>query len=280
MTGVFLDISKAFDKVWHSGLLFKLQAYRVEDQLLALLKDYLHDRQQRVVLNGQTSDWRKINSGVPQGSVLGPLLFLIFINDLPDGITSLCKIFADDTSLFSKVYDIDISPKELNSDLEKVGKSAFQWKMQFNPDPNRQANEVILSRKTKNSSHPPVAFNNNVVTKYSNHKHLGLVLHSKLDFKFHVDQKIKKEDSQSVSQGIPYSLCTNRLLGLILTMVIFCLINQKMKIFKITLKKFNIEHAFLELVQYKEHQGKNVDELGLHSLSKRRWCNKLIFIKY
>ena len=126
--------------------------------------------------------------------MLGPLLFLIFINDLPDGITSLCKIFADDTSLFSKVYDIDISPKELNSDLEKVGKWAFQWKMQFNPDPNRQANEVILSRKTKNSSHPPVAFNNNVVKKYSNHKHLGLVLHSKLDFKFHVDQKIKKYD--------------------------------------------------------------------------------------
>ena len=88
--------------IWHSGLLFKLQANGVEGQLLALLKDYLHDRQQRVVLNGQTSDWRKINSGVPQGSVLGPLLFLIFINDLPDGITSLCKIFPDDTSLFQK----------------------------------------------------------------------------------------------------------------------------------------------------------------------------------
>ena len=137
MRGVFLDISKAFDKVWHSGLLFKLQAYGVEGQLLALLKAYLHDLQQRVVLNAQTSDWRKVNSGVPQGSVLGPLLFLIFINDLPDGITSLCNIFADDTSLFSKVYDIDISAKELNSDLEKIGKWAFQWKMQFNPDSNK-----------------------------------------------------------------------------------------------------------------------------------------------
>ena len=76
-----------------------------------LIKDYLHNCKQRVVLNGQTSDWGKINSGVPPGSVLGPLLFLIFINDLPVGTTSLCKIFADDTSLFSKIYDIDISAK-------------------------------------------------------------------------------------------------------------------------------------------------------------------------
>ena len=115
------------DKVWHSGLLFKSQAYGFEDQLLALLKDCLHNRKQRVVWNGQTSDWRKINSGVPQGSVLGPLSFLNFINDVPDGITSLCKIFADDTSLFSNVYAMDISVKELYADLEKISKWAFQW---------------------------------------------------------------------------------------------------------------------------------------------------------
>ena len=153
--GVFLDISKAFDKVWHIGLLFKAW---VEGQSLALLKDYLYSGKQRVVLNGQTSDWRKINSGVPQESVLGPLLFLIFINDLPDGIASLCKIFADDTSLFSKVYDIDISAKELNSDLENISKWAFQWKMQFNPDPNKQANEVYFSKKNKKQFSSPCCF--------------------------------------------------------------------------------------------------------------------------
>ena len=118
--GIFLDISKAFDKVWHDGLVFKLKSYGVEVELLSLLKNYLQNREQRVVLNGQTSGWRKINSGVPQGSVLGPLLFLIYINDLSDGIISICKIFADDTSLYSKVLDKNKSVTELNTDLENI----------------------------------------------------------------------------------------------------------------------------------------------------------------
>ena len=118
--GIFLDISKAFDKVWHDVLLFKLKTYGVEGDLLLLLKNYLKNRKQRVVLNGQTSEWTKSNSRVPRGSVLEPLLFLIYINDLPDGITSMCKIFADDTSLFSKVQHINRSANELNCDLEKV----------------------------------------------------------------------------------------------------------------------------------------------------------------
>ena len=148
---------------------------------------------QRVVLNGQTSEWRKINSGVPQGSVLGPLLFLIYINDLPDGITSICKIFADDTYLFSKVQEINRSANELNCDLEKVSNWAYQWKMQFNPDPNKQANEVIFSRKSNSNSfpYPPVKFSENNITKCSYQKHLGIVLDSKLNFNTHIDQKIK-----------------------------------------------------------------------------------------
>ena len=83
-------------------------------------------------------------SGVPQGSVLGPLLFLIYINDLPAGINSLCKIFADDTFLFLKVYDIHKSASKLNDDLGKISYWAYQWRIQFNPDPNKQANEVIF----------------------------------------------------------------------------------------------------------------------------------------
>ena len=82
-------------------------------------------------------------SGVLQGSVRGPLLFLVYINDLPDGINSLCQIFADDTSLFSKVYDIHKSASKVNDDLEIISYWSYQWKMQFNSDPNKQANEVI-----------------------------------------------------------------------------------------------------------------------------------------
>ena len=103
--GVFLDISKAFDKVWHEGLLFKLESYGIGGELLNLFKDYLHESQQRVVLNGQSSSWEAIKSGVPQGSVLSSLLFLIYINDFSDSLSSTCKIFADDRSLFSFVHD-------------------------------------------------------------------------------------------------------------------------------------------------------------------------------
>ena len=192
--GVFLDLSKAFDKVWHDGIIFKLKAYGVEGELLLLLKNCVENQEQRVVLNGQTSELRKIMSGIPQGSVLGPLLFLIYINDLPDIINSLCKIFSDDVSFFSKVYDIHKSASNLNDDLEKVSYWAYQWKMQFNPDPNKQANEVIFFRKTSsnNLSHPPIKFNNNDISKCPHQKHLGIVLDFRFNFNAHLDQKIEK----------------------------------------------------------------------------------------
>ena len=102
---VFLDISKAFDKVWHDGLIFKLNQNGISGSLLKLFETYLLNRKQRVVLNGTYSDYSIIESGVPQGSVLGPLLFLIYINDLEINIKSNIKFFADDTMLFSIVKD-------------------------------------------------------------------------------------------------------------------------------------------------------------------------------
>ena len=112
----------------------------VEGDLYNILKDYLQNRKQGVVLNGQSSSWLDINVGVPEGSVLGPLLFILYINDLPQNVVSLSKLFSYVTSIFSTI---------LNGDLSTITKCAFKWKITFNPDPNKQYTEVIFSRKTK-----------------------------------------------------------------------------------------------------------------------------------
>ena len=187
---VFLDMSKAFDKVWHEGLLFKLKQNGISGPLLTMLTSYLKDRKQRVVLNGHASNWEVIESGVPQGSVLGPLLFLIYINDLENGIKSKIIFFADDTSLFSIVNDPILSANELNHDLHLIERWAYQWKMSFNPDPSKQAVEILFTQKRNSIYHPPLFFNNQIVKKVPEHKHLGLILDPQLSFSKHITEKI------------------------------------------------------------------------------------------
>ena len=159
---VFLDISKAFDKVWHDGIIYKLEQNGISGSLLKLFKNYLRSRKQRVVLNGSHSDYSEIESGVPQGSVLGPLLFLIYINDLERDIKSNIKFFADDTMLFSLVKDPVISADDLNHDLETIRQWAHQWKLEFNPDPTKKATEVLFSCKKSIPNHPRLLFDGNV----------------------------------------------------------------------------------------------------------------------
>ena len=109
--------------MWHDGLIFKLKQNGISGRLLSLLENYLQNRKQRVVLNGSHSDYSKIDSGVPQGSILGPLLFIVYINDLERNISSNIKFFADDTMLFSIVKDPVISANDLNHDLGII----YQW---------------------------------------------------------------------------------------------------------------------------------------------------------
>ena len=144
---------------------------------------------------------------------------MIYINDLPDGLTSICKIFADDTSLFSKVFNINESANDFNIDFEKISQWTYRWKMQFNPDPNKQANEVFFSRKSNSSNltYRPVKLNNINITRCSHQKHLGVVLDSKLNFNTHVAQKIKK---------------CNKLIGLMKRLSINLLRNALLTIYK------------------------------------------------
>ena len=158
--GVFLDISKAFSKVWHEGLIHKLQQNDISGELLNILVDIRNNRKQRVVLNGQSSNRVDVKAGVPQSPIMETLLFLIYINDLPEGLITKAKLFVDDTSLFSVVQDIASSTKELNNYLRNISKWAYQWKMIFNPDLTKQAQEVIFSSKLNKLVHPKLTFNN------------------------------------------------------------------------------------------------------------------------
>ena len=111
--GVFLDLSKAFYRVWYDGLLYKLKSEGIDGNLFKLIKSFLNNRCQRVVLNGQPSVWKLVTAGVPQDSLLGPLFFLIYINDLPLGLTTNVKLFVDDTSLFPVVNNASVSASRL-----------------------------------------------------------------------------------------------------------------------------------------------------------------------
>ena len=104
---------------------------------------------------------------------------MLMINIHSCRLSSTAKLFADDTSLFSVVHDVTKSVNELNDDLEKISNWAYQWKMSFNPDKSKQAQEVIFSRKTQRVIHPPATFNNVAVVRSSCQKHLGIYLDDK-----------------------------------------------------------------------------------------------------
>ena len=187
---IFLDISKAFDKVWHEGLLFKLKRNGVDGNMLSILSSFLSDRYQRVTINGKNSDWSKIGAGVPQGSVLGPLLFLIYINDLVEVVDSEIRIFADDTFIFQVVSDRLSCTNVLNNDLRKISNWARQWKMAFNPDISKQAVEVQFSSKKSETLCDTLVLNGIAVKNVCETKHLGLILDSNLTFVNHINEKI------------------------------------------------------------------------------------------
>ena len=285
--GVFLDNSKAFNKVWHKGLIHKLKQNGIGGPLLKILTDFLKSRKQRVVLNGQHSSWTNVLAGVLQGSILGPLLFLIYINDLSDGLECNPKLFADDTSLLATVHNIKKATNDLNNDLAKISKWDFQWKMRFNPDISKQAHEVIFSRKRSLSSHPPLTFNNITVARTNSQKHLGMQLDKKPNFE---EQLKKVESTVNKTIGIIHKL-QNVLPRSALLTIYKSFIRPHLDYEDIIYDKaFNESiHAKLESLQYNTTLAitgaikgpsteKIYEELGLESLKLRRWYRKMSFL--
>ena len=223
-------------------------------------------------------------AGVPQGSILGPLLFLACINDLPNGLKSNATLFADDTSLFTIVKDKNESADVLNNGLLLMSKWAYDWKMLFNPDPKKLAQEVIFSRKKQSQSHPTISLNNIHVERASYHKHLGIILDEKHNFKQHTDNAILKFDKgisviKKLRRGLPRkSLIT------ICKVFLRPLIDYGDIIYGQPQNESFCEK--LESVQYKAAlaitgtiQGTSREkiylELGLESLKNRRWYKRL-----
>ena len=298
LRAVFLDISRAFDRVWHEGLIFKLMQLGIEGKALNIIKDFLSDRQQRVAIDGQFSDWVPIAAGVPQGSILGPLLFLVFINDITETVTSNIQIFADDTFIYRTASDN--STYELNCDLDRITNWANQWRLQFNPSLSKQAVEIIFSRKTHPTSFPTLMFNGIPVKLVQDTQHLGMCLDERLSYNKHIETKIAKANQGT---GIMIQLkkwISHRVLETIYKLfvrthldygdVLYHLDNpSKEEIFEFTPKNAFTNLKKIEEIQYKAARivsgawkgtsyEKLYTNLGWESLNRRRSMRKLTIL--
>lgn len=179
---IFLDFSKAFDRVPHCRLISKLSALNLDSLTLSWLRNFLTLRQQFTVVGNFHSTTTDVTSGVPQGTVLGPLLFLIYINDLPNTVSSTIRLFADDCVLYRKINnqtDHDI----LQSDINKVLDWCVKWEMQLNVN---KCNLVSFTRKRSVSSFC-YALNNASLPAVSSYKYLGVHLTSNLSWVTHIN---------------------------------------------------------------------------------------------
>ena len=181
---VALDISKAFDRVWHAGLLHKLKSYGISGQIFILISSFLSNRRLRVVLNKKSSQEYPVNAKVPQGSVLGPTLFLLYLNDLPDHVICDIAIYADDTSLYSRcdwASDLWQQP-ELASELESDLRDTVDWGKEWLVDFNTGKTQLLSFARSNNNGSIDVKMGGTILEEKSSFKMLGLTFSSKLDW--------------------------------------------------------------------------------------------------
>ena len=284
---VFLDLSKAFDRVWHKGLLFKIKTFGVEGELYELIHSFLSNRYQRVTINGQSSNWCHVKAGVPQGSILGPLFFLMYINDLPDELKTTPKLFADDTAIFSIVHSQNQTANDLNHDLEKISNWAKKWKMEFNPDPDKPAQEIIFSRKTNKDNHSDIFYKTNPIKQTSSLKHLGIVLDERLNFKTHIQNKISKAmTGVGIIKKLSSLLPRKSLLTIYKSFVrphldygdvVYDQPNNQSLSDKIESVQYNAALAITGAIRGSS-KIKLYEELGLEFLKERRWMRRLCYL--
>ena len=180
---ILLDFSKAFDKVNHSKLLWKLHQYGIRGHVLNWVRAFLGSRSQRVVIEGEESESIPVTSGVPQGSVLGPILFLIYINDLPDEVCSQVRLFADDTALYLTMESEDSGPT-LQSDLDILSMWETRWDMEFNPSKCQVVHVAGSKRPVKRD----YILHGQVLESVTCAKYLGVDISGSLTWNSHIDR--------------------------------------------------------------------------------------------
>ena len=190
---IYMDFMKAFDKVPHQRLLAKVKSYGIVGKVHGWIQDFLENRKQCVVVNGCTSSSTEVTSGIPQGSVLGPLLFVIYINDLPENVKSDVYMFADDTKIFRTIKTSEDNTK-LQRDLEKLQTWSENWQLKFHPHKCK----VMTVGKAQNYSY---RYHMKEEEKEVNLHHvefekdIGLVVDRKLNFEKHISEKVNKANS-------------------------------------------------------------------------------------
>jgi len=188
---VVLDFSKAFDKVPHKRLMSKLWNYGVRGTTHGWIESFLGNRTQRVVVDGEASDWANVQSGVPQGTVLGPILFLAFINDLPNTVRARTRLFADDCVLYRSVKTQD-DCAALQDDLAQLEQWEHRWCMSFNPD---KCSAISITRK-KNKLSFPYKLHDQVLKHVDSATYLGVELSTDLTWSRHINKTAAKANRQ------------------------------------------------------------------------------------
>ncbi|CAF1011415.1 unnamed protein product [Didymodactylos carnosus] len=183
---IFLDFSKAFDRVWLRGLLHKLEMKGIGGSLLSWFQSYVSDSEIITVIIGSLSSLKKVNRGVPQGSVPDPLLFLVFIDDIGESLNSCTRLFADDTVIHHSDSDIHDLTAHLNNDLLKMHQWSAEWQLPVN---EKKCESMTFSY---NLTPPPLVINNISLNQVKKRKHLGIFLTSKLDWLVHQQHVLNK----------------------------------------------------------------------------------------
>ena len=207
---LFLDFQKAFDKVPYGRLLLKVKAMGIGSLAANWIESWLSDRKQRVVINGKCSGWSEVSSGVPKGSVLWPILFVIFINDIEDGICGNILKFADDTKLFCK-FGCDINGVQLRADIRKCYNWSEEWQMLFNLD------KCKIRHFGYNNPNNTFLLGGHILETVDEEKDLGVMI---------------QKDLKASSQCVKIVKTANQILGLIKTTFIFKTKDNLLQLYK------------------------------------------------